>query len=112
MEQLQAETVKEARWQVASVLRDWLHETELSRCGLSADECPDWPLAYELADHCVAAACAGTSVSTAIRDWLHDTPLSECGASAEECPDWPLAYELAEKVQPLLRPVAARQQVR
>lgn len=43
------------RQAVATVLRDWIHETSLSRCSTGADTCPDWPLAYELADKVMAA---------------------------------------------------------
>lgn len=34
---------------VAAVVRDWIHETPLSQCNMSVDECPDWPAANELA---------------------------------------------------------------
>lgn len=50
------ERVAEARRDtLARRFRDWLHETPLSKCGMSADECPDWPLAYELADLALSA---------------------------------------------------------
>lgn len=39
-----------AKYAVAGVVRDWIHETPLSLCGPGADECPDWPKANELAD--------------------------------------------------------------
>jgi hypothetical protein len=29
--------------------RDWIHEQPFSLCGPGADECPDWPMARELA---------------------------------------------------------------
>jgi hypothetical protein len=38
------------RDKLALAFRDWIHETPLSQCSMSADECPDWPLAYQLAD--------------------------------------------------------------
>lgn len=40
----------EKRHRLARVLRDWIHETPMTRCNMGADECPDWPLAYELTD--------------------------------------------------------------
>lgn len=33
-----------------TILRDWIHETPLSLCGVGSDTCPDWALAYALAD--------------------------------------------------------------
>jgi hypothetical protein len=35
---------------LASAFRDWIHESPLTQCSIAADTCPDWPLAYELAD--------------------------------------------------------------
>lgn len=40
---------------LAEAFRDWIHESPLSQCGFGSDECPDWPLAYELADVALAA---------------------------------------------------------
>lgn len=38
------------RERLAEAIRDWIHEQPFSECSVSADECPDWPRAYELAD--------------------------------------------------------------
>lgn len=43
------------RTQIAGVLRDWIHETPMSQCDAGSDTCPDWPLAYEVADRVCAA---------------------------------------------------------
>lgn len=34
---------------LATRLRDWLHETPLSLCDTGSDSCPDWDLALPLA---------------------------------------------------------------
>lgn len=46
------ETVRD---ELALCFRDWVHTTTLSQCHIGADECPDWPLAYELADIALSA---------------------------------------------------------
>jgi hypothetical protein len=33
-----------------TVLRDAIHETELTGCGQWSDTCPDWPLAHKMGD--------------------------------------------------------------
>ena len=38
------------RERLAGIFRDWIHEQPFSRCNASCDTCPDWPMAYELAD--------------------------------------------------------------
>jgi hypothetical protein len=35
---------------MADVIRDWIHTTPLSQCNAGSDECPDWPMAFALAD--------------------------------------------------------------
>lgn len=35
---------------LATFLRDWIHETPLCLCDRGADTCPDWPLAHALAE--------------------------------------------------------------
>src|SRR4051812_18377625 len=47
---MMADEQEVARTQLADAFRDWVHESELSKCSPSVDTCPDWPLAYELAD--------------------------------------------------------------
>lgn len=38
-----------------TVLRDWIHETPLSKCNMGSDECPDWPLARDVTTKIMAA---------------------------------------------------------
>lgn len=38
------------RERLAHSYRDWIHTTTLSQCTPGVDECPDWSLAYDLAD--------------------------------------------------------------
>lgn len=38
------------RERVATVLRDWLHETPMTQCTARSDTCATWPLAYEITD--------------------------------------------------------------
>jgi hypothetical protein len=52
----QAELERLSRDAIAGVLRDWIHTTPLSLCNASVDTCPDWDLAYEVADKIVARA--------------------------------------------------------
>lgn len=35
---------------LATFLRDWIHETPMSLCNAGADTCPDWDLASVLAE--------------------------------------------------------------
>jgi hypothetical protein len=42
------------RHAMASHFRDWVHESPMSQCNAGADVCPDWPLAYDLADLALA----------------------------------------------------------
>lgn len=42
--------VVDRHW-LALVIRDWIHQQEFSRCSTGTDTCPDWPMAYDLADH-------------------------------------------------------------
>lgn len=71
-----ADLTPQERGRVQKALRDWLHETPLSRCDGGSDTCDTWPLAYEVAD-LVFAALADPE----------DLPLTrraaEHGASAE-----------------------------
>lgn len=39
---------EDERFAVAVALRDWIHKQPFSQCGVSADTCPDWPLAFEI----------------------------------------------------------------
>lgn len=38
------------REHLATVFRDWIHEQPFSKCNMGCDSCPDWDMAYELAD--------------------------------------------------------------
>lgn len=40
---------------IAGVLRDWIHETPMSECGIGSDTCEDWTLAYAVADKIIDA---------------------------------------------------------
>lgn len=40
---------------VARAIRDWIHETPLSKCNMGSDLCDDWPLAREVASRVEAA---------------------------------------------------------
>lgn len=42
------------REKLAEAMRDWLHETPMSRCNMGSDTCATWPLAYEAADFVLA----------------------------------------------------------
>lgn len=48
---------------LAEVIRDWIHEQDFSLCGMGADECPDWPKAYELADRILVQGEIDTALS-------------------------------------------------
>jgi hypothetical protein len=39
-----------SRERLATIFRDWIHKQPFSQCSIGADTCPDWPMAYELAD--------------------------------------------------------------
>jgi hypothetical protein len=62
-----ADTEKRRRDRIAGVLRDIIHETPMSQCGVGSDTCPDWPLAYEWADKVMAALVAHSFASESER---------------------------------------------
>jgi hypothetical protein len=62
---------------LATPLRDWIHETPMSRCGVGSDACPDWELAYALAEAIVErnsplGPLAHDELLRVTREVLHD----------------------------------------
>jgi hypothetical protein len=43
------------RFEVATAIRDWIHEQSFSQCNAGSDTCPDWPMAYEIRDIALGA---------------------------------------------------------
>lgn len=47
------------REQFALAFRDWIHEQPFSQCSAADDTCPDWQLAYEMADLAMSVMTGG-----------------------------------------------------
>jgi hypothetical protein len=83
------------REHLATVFRNWIHEQPFSKCNMGSDTCPDWDMAYELADlaDLVAGlvaeppckACKGTGKVPLVDEARHDTygelPCPRCDGS-------------------------------
>lgn len=48
--QLSSIFTDDVRFEIAAIIRDWIHTQPWSLCGPGADTCPDWEAAFEIRD--------------------------------------------------------------